>query len=538
MPSPAESEVGSRPPALDEQSGRCSQEAAAKYLAHQLASYPEVDDMYFSSARVLAALVLKHHVETEQSDVYRNLRTHMGPLSVASICTGTAAFESCMQAATECLYDTFGMANQASDFTEAKFAAESVQLKRDYGMVCLPKECCMYKDATVLMDDEKRSCVVHERNCRLPSSIDAFGAGFSCTSYSLLNKDAGKNATAMEKAMRNKEDPEGKVASVNTFAACCDVLKTSSPAWALFENVTSIDREVDPETKTNLEHCLAQIEALGYSCESFVLDAAWYGLPQGRKRIYLVCFSLTRQDISVSAETFFGNIKKLLTKLYIKPPAVDKFLYDDSDDHVIGYLNHLKAERAQKMTKEAEAPEKNVSWVSMHMTLAAKRDISWPLKIPEPIKTSPWFGVLTDRAKEVVGFAEDERSRMGRPIQFADIYHSANRYGHGDDLVPIILPRTQCWSFSRQRLLLGSELLRLQGQVPAEGAWSQTHYTDLAGNAFAGNVISALIMAILSSLRFSTESEQEENSEIEQMVSALTARGQCEDEDLEPIPTP
>jgi hypothetical protein len=50
-------------------------------------------------------------------------------------------------------------------------------------------------------------------------------------------------------------------------------------------------------------------------------------------------------------------------------------LYDDSDDHVIGYLNHLKAERAQKMTKEAEAPEKNVSWVSMHMTLAAKR--SW-----------------------------------------------------------------------------------------------------------------------------------------------------------------
>ena len=60
----------------------------------------------------------------------------------------------------------------------------------------------------------------------------------------------------------------------------------------------------------------------------------------------------------------------------------------------------------------------------------------------------------------------------------------------------------------------------------------------MANLRFAGNVISALIMAILSSLRFSTESEQEENSEIEQMVSALTARGRCEDEDLEPIPTP
>ena len=55
---------------------------------------------------------------------------------------------------------------------------------------------------------------------------------------------------------------------------------------------------------------------------------------------------------------------------------------------------------------------------------------------------------------------------------------------------------------------------------------------------FAGNVISALIMAILSSLRFSTESEQEENSEIEKMVSALTTRGAGEDEELDQIPTP
>ena len=48
-------------------------------------------------------------------------------------------------------------------------------------------------------------------------------------------------------------------------------------------------------------------------------------------------------------------------------------MYDDSDDHVIDYLNYLKAERARKVTEEAQGPEKNVSWVSMHMTLAAKR---------------------------------------------------------------------------------------------------------------------------------------------------------------------
>ena len=48
---------------------------------------------------------------------------------------------------------------------------------------------------------------------------------------------------------------QGKVASVNTFEACCDVLKTSSPVWALFENVTSIDREVDPDVNLSLFIC-------------------------------------------------------------------------------------------------------------------------------------------------------------------------------------------------------------------------------------------------------------------------------------------
>ena len=61
------------------------------------------------------------------------------------------------------------------------------------------------QDATVLKDDEKRHCAVHSDPCCVPD-IDAFGAGFSCTSYSNLSKDASKNATAMHKAREN--DPE------------------------------------------------------------------------------------------------------------------------------------------------------------------------------------------------------------------------------------------------------------------------------------------------------------------------------------------
>ena len=63
---------------------------------------------------------------------------------------------------------------------------------------------------TALEKDSTRRCVVHDCNCDIAPGADAFGAGFSCTSYSALNKDAAKNATAMEKARQAKPEPGGK----------------------------------------------------------------------------------------------------------------------------------------------------------------------------------------------------------------------------------------------------------------------------------------------------------------------------------------
>lgn len=41
---------------------------------------------------------------------------------------------------------------------------------------------------------------------------------------------------------------KGNVASVTTFHGCLDVLDECSPVWAVFENVESVDREVDDDT--------------------------------------------------------------------------------------------------------------------------------------------------------------------------------------------------------------------------------------------------------------------------------------------------
>ena len=89
-------------------------------------------------------------------------------------------------------------------------------------------------------------------------------------------------------------------------------------------DATNPKRPVRPR-KTNLEHCVAEIEKKGYSCRCFPLDATWYGLPQSRKRIFIVCLSLSRPEVGVSAEVFFQSVKALLEKMYVKPPPVDPY---------------------------------------------------------------------------------------------------------------------------------------------------------------------------------------------------------------------
>ena len=68
------------------------------------------------------------------------------------------------------------------------------------------------QDITLLKSDQLRKCAAHSgANCDLPRELDSFGAGFSCTSYSLLNTQATQNASAMDRMTKHgiaPDDPE------------------------------------------------------------------------------------------------------------------------------------------------------------------------------------------------------------------------------------------------------------------------------------------------------------------------------------------
>lgn len=518
-----------------DQDGRATVEAVDAYLECLFSKYPDTENMYDNTANIMAGLILKHHSLNPESNVSSTLALLPSDITAASGCTGTGSFEACLGSAIRSLFTVFP---REPPVVELAFACESVPFKQRFAASCVQNhaggcadETCMFEDITSLLDDDARKCVTHQEACSLPLSLDCFGAGFSCTSYSLLNVQAKQNAGAMDRMAKHGAAAEGEVQSVSTFQGCIDILDKCKPLWTVFENVESIDREVDPNTQTNLEVCLKMITERGYSCQSYLLDASWYGSPQTRRRVYIICLSTSHVDLSINAQEFFTSVKSLLQAMQFPAPPADRFLLPDDHPAVAGYLAHLEGERdtQKKKAEESTAAAKVPAWISLHMQVAEKRGVVWPLHIEPSLAGSPWFKVLTDRTKEVVGFAHDEVSRMGRCIEFADVYHSANRYSTGQTTLPIVLPRSQVWSLKRNRLLLGREALAIQGHpachsVLDELEMTEGNFQDLAGNSFSGNVILAVIMAILCSLRFNSPSEAEENEDIHHMLSAMSGK--------------
>lgn len=78
--------------------------------------------------------------------------------------------------------------------------------------------------------------------------------------------------------------------------------------------------------QTNLEVCLEQISKRGYTCQSYLLDASWYGLPQGRRRVYIICLGVHMSHVSVNASEFFQSVKQLLQSLRFTPPNPDTWM--------------------------------------------------------------------------------------------------------------------------------------------------------------------------------------------------------------------
>lgn len=98
------------------------------------------------------------------------------------------------------------------------------------------------------------------------------------------------------------------------------IIKEKHPKILFLENVKNFEKHDSGNAFTTIKNI---IESLGYRFFAQVLNAADYGIPQKRKRIYMVCF---RKDLKISSFSFPKPITELCKKQKIVIEQLHEFL--------------------------------------------------------------------------------------------------------------------------------------------------------------------------------------------------------------------
>jgi DNA (cytosine-5)-methyltransferase 1 len=120
-------------------------------------------------------------------------------------------------------------------------------------------------------------------------TVDVFCAGFPCQPFSIAGKQQGFS------------DPRGEI-----FFKLAEIIMHSQPKVVLLENVTNLILINKGEVMKNI---LKILDNIGYNVSYEILDSSDFGIPQARKRVYIVG---QRKDI---ANQFFQFTKKTKSKI-------------------------------------------------------------------------------------------------------------------------------------------------------------------------------------------------------------------------------
>lgn len=84
----------------------------------------------------------------------------------------------------------------------------------------------------------------------------------------------------------NRSQDRGPDASKNLWPATLAIVEAKRPSWFVFENVKGLVFSKD--SRLYFHHLIDELTSYGYRVEYRILDAADYGVPQNRQRVFIV----------------------------------------------------------------------------------------------------------------------------------------------------------------------------------------------------------------------------------------------------------
>ena len=169
-------------------------------------------------------------------------------------------------------------------------------------------------------------------------NFDVLLAGFPCQPFSTIGQRAGF-----------KHETQGTL-----FYDVLRIISAKRPTAFLLENVKGLISHDKGKTFETIKKCLLNE---GYEIHYQILDSADYGVPQVRKRIYIVGFDRSK---------FRGEIKFNWPTPKKKRIGIGKFVEQDIDDRSISkhlqksYIYKLEDGRPEIIDKDSDFPVKTL----------------------------------------------------------------------------------------------------------------------------------------------------------------------------------
>jgi len=144
-------------------------------------------------------------------------------------------------------------------------------------------------------------------------SVDILCGGFPCQPFSIAGKKIGFN------------DERGTV-----FFKIASIAKVAKPKIIFLENVTNL---VKIDKGNTLKTIFNELEDIGYNVHYEILDSSDFGVPQSRKRVYIVAIDASIQSFGfqftkkrIFQFQFLQNGKLILTFIRVKYPKKKSLL--------------------------------------------------------------------------------------------------------------------------------------------------------------------------------------------------------------------
>ena len=357
---------------------------------------------------------------------------------------------------------------------------------------------CIFKDIRDL-GQGKAACYTHGDLCNVPS-CDIFICCTSCKDISRLSPGQGL-------VLQEQVSSGG---SAQTFQGMLAYIDAARPAIVIFENVEAINDMDANSEMSNMDIVLSEFASRNYECQQMCGDSSKYGVPQKRKRVYLIAFLVVANSsidfMHRSIQDTFQTLRSLITVCQRSPPCASKILYSASDDRVLDRWKRRRLE-VQKIQNQCYSVDKAI-------TASIASGVSWSaIQTPEILKSSPWFQTLTPQQRHVAAFSlgTDPTPALLRDISYSSHKARCSTSSEaGRHVCFTVTPKQLVLVFKEKempRLLLGQEALLLQGfpvSVVSDlvEATSNAALADLAGNMVSVPVLLVLLMASVASVEW------------------------------------